>query len=74
MQDITSPYDHRKIKELVESQGRMKSWVADQLGITPSHFSRMIMGERPITRRNAARLAEILGVSIKTLERDEVAA
>lgn len=73
--DCQSRYDHQKIKDTIERQGRRKTWVSEQLGITPSHLSRLILGERPITERNATKLAEILGVPVEDFElREEVSA
>lgn len=71
MHSIQSGYHAAKIKHLIESQGRRKTWISEQLGVTPSHLSRMIMGERPITDRNAQRLADILGVSVDDLRATE---
>lgn len=49
---------------LIREQGRLKGWVAEQLGIGPERLSRLISGERELTLREAARLAEIFGVEI----------
>ncbi|MBI5289922.1 MAG: helix-turn-helix transcriptional regulator [Chloroflexi bacterium] len=51
---------------LIREQGRLKGWVAEQLGIGPERLSRLISGERELTLREAARLAEIFGVAIET--------
>lgn len=54
------------IDRLSREQGRTKWWVAKELGTHPSHLSKLISGERAITPRVAARLAEIFGVPAQT--------
>lgn len=54
------------IDRLARDQGRSKWWVAKELGTHPSHLSKLISGERPVTRRMAARLADLFGVPVST--------
>ncbi len=54
------------LARLIREQGRLKGWVAEQLGIPPERLSRLISGERELKVSEAARLAEIFGVGIET--------
>lgn len=54
------------IDRLAREQGRRKIWLAERLGITPSHLSRMISGERVITRDMAGKLAELFDEPVET--------
>jgi plasmid maintenance system antidote protein VapI len=54
------------IDRLAREQGRTKWWVAKELGTHPSHLSKLISGERPITERVAIRLASVFDVPVST--------
>lgn len=51
---------------LIREQGRIKGWVAEQLGCDPSRLSRLIAGTRSMTLVEAARAAALFGVPIET--------
>ena len=51
---------------LIREQGRVKGWVAEQLGCDPSRLSRLISGARSMTLVEAARAAALFGVPIET--------
>ena len=49
-------------RRVVEQQGRRKVWLAEQIGVSPSHVTRVMNGERtagPDFRRRAAELLEV---------------
>lgn len=58
------------LARLVREQGRLKGWVADQLGISRSRLSRLLTGERQLTLEEAAAAARAFGVPIETLLKD----
>ena len=47
------------------------SWVARRLGISAAHFSRILSGERPLTKGHAVKLAELFGVPVETFLPEE---
>lgn len=51
-----------RLREFLDSQGRRYSWVAERIGVTPSHLTRLMDGERPVTTEVAAKLAELFSV------------
>ena len=55
------------LSRLIREQGRLKGWVADQLGIGPERLSRLISGERRLTLEEGIKLADLFGVPIETL-------
>ncbi len=45
------------LKKLVDERGIRYTYLAEKLALTPSHFWRILNGERPITRRSAERVS-----------------
>lgn len=58
---------HLRLKELVEERGSKRIWVAERLGITPSHLTRILSGERAITPALAQRAGRLFGVPASEL-------
>lgn len=56
-QPRTSP-----LADLIERQGRRKSWLAKQVGVSPTLVSMWLSGRRRIRAEHVARIAELLGV------------
>lgn len=54
------------LREFLDSRGTKYSWVAERLGLNPSHFSRILDGARALTDENAAKLAELFNVPAST--------
>ena len=54
------------LRDFLDARGVRYIWVAGRLGITPSHLNRLMSRERPLTPKNAAKLAEIFGVPAST--------
>lgn len=55
-------YSGMKIKPVLAAQGRMARWLAAQVGISESHLSRMMSGERPVPEETAQRIAAAVQV------------
>ncbi len=58
-------YDGKKLKAIVNSQGRYSNWLADQIGVSRSLVSKMMANERRIRPEHAIAIAKVLGVSEK---------
>lgn len=54
------------LARVVREQGRLKGWLAEQLGIGAWRLSRLLSGERSLTLEEAAAAARALGVPIET--------
>lgn len=54
------------INRLCREQGRVKGWVASQVGIGQERLSRLIAGEREISAREAAAFARVFDVPVET--------
>jgi len=63
---IETREEETALARLIREQGRMKGWVAQQLGCDPSRLSRLIAGRRSMTLSEAARAAALFGVPIET--------
>lgn len=58
-----STMDH--VRRLIETQGRRLDWVAERVGISPSHLSNILAGRRQISAAQALALAEALQVPVE---------
>lgn len=54
------------LARVIREQGRLKGWVAEQLGIGAYRLSRLLSGEREMTLREADAAARALSVPIET--------
>ncbi len=54
------------LKAFLDERGVKYSWVATQLGVTPSHFHHVMVGRRELTEANAEKLAVLFGVPAST--------
>lgn len=52
------------LRALIEERGLIHRFIADKLGITRSHFTRMLNAERPCTAAHAGELAALLGIDL----------
>jgi plasmid maintenance system antidote protein VapI len=57
-------YRAKGIAPLLDQQGRKQRWLAAQVGVSESHLSRVISGERLISRESAERIAAALDTSL----------
>ncbi|MCC6312741.1 MAG: helix-turn-helix transcriptional regulator [Thermomicrobiales bacterium] len=48
------------MSELMTSQGRKARWLADRVGISESHLSRIVSGERGVSESLAKRIADVI--------------
>lgn len=55
------------VKMRITEQGRNNRWVARQLGLSDSHFSRILTGERWISEHHARIVSSLLGVEFGVL-------
>lgn len=53
-----------RARDIIRRKGFRMTWVADQLGITPSLLSRRLAGNRSWPEPFAGALAEVLGVTL----------
>lgn len=53
-----------RAREIIRRKGFRMTWVAEQLGITPSLLSRRLAGNRSWPEPFAGALAEVLGVTL----------
>ena len=51
-----------KVAEAIESKGVKKKYIAQQLGITEAHFSRMMNGHHPFQENYKIKIADILNI------------
>ena len=49
---------------MIHERGLKQSWVADQIGVTQSHFSEMIRGLKRFPIEKAAPLAKVLHTDV----------
>jgi len=54
----------RRLFQLIRLKGMRRTWVAEQLQITPNYLSKLMNGERRITPELAVRIADVLGVPV----------
>jgi transcriptional regulator with XRE-family HTH domain len=55
------------IKTAILCDGRNQASIARGAGISPSHFCRVLKGERKLSRRALKKLARVLGVRVEDL-------
>lgn len=63
--------NEKPLARLIREQGRLKGWVATQLGCGPERLSRLLSGERELTLSEAAAAARVFGVPIETFLDEE---
>lgn len=52
------------LRDTIEAQGRMHSWVAEKAGVSKYTFSRIVAGTQGATPEQANAVAEALGVPL----------
>jgi transcriptional regulator with XRE-family HTH domain len=63
-----------KLRQVMEEQGRRHVWLAEQLGVSPSHVTRVMNGERTPGPAFRERAAAVLAVDEGELFADASAA
>lgn len=69
--DVSAYASETPIARLVREQGRIKGWLAKQIGCDRSRLSRILSGERTMTVEEAARAARALGVPMETFVQED---
>lgn len=59
---ISSEFDHRALREVMDYQGRSPEWLAEVTGYSREHVSRLLNGHLPITAKFADRAGRALGI------------
>jgi transcriptional regulator with XRE-family HTH domain len=59
----------KRIAQVLEEQGRKRIWLAEKLGVSPGHLTRLLQGERPWTEDLVERAAGLLGIRMEDLRR-----
>jgi len=59
---MTERYRTTALKDVIESQGRTKRWVASQAGFSESMLGHVIAGRKTIGREQAERISTAIGV------------
>lgn len=62
--DTEKRYRATELGKTIEAQGRHQRWLARQLGVSDSHLSRVITGERMMSERHAQVAAKVLMVPL----------
>jgi len=60
----TNRYTATNLGSLLKAQGRHQRWLANQLDISDSLMSKVILGQRTIDEALAKRVATLLGVDL----------
>lgn len=55
-------YRSTNLALVIREQGRFQKWLAQQLGVSESFVSKVVLGHRTLGRVQAERVAQILGV------------
>lgn len=55
-----------RLRVVIDDRGLIHSRLAEKLGLTRSHFTRILNAERPCTAANAEGIATLLGVPVET--------
>ena len=58
----TSPIPKNHIEQLLERNGKHANWLADEIGVSPAHISRMINSQSRIQPAMAKKIGDVLGV------------
>jgi plasmid maintenance system antidote protein VapI len=56
----------QELREFLDDRGLRYQWVAEKLGVTPSHMTRLMDGQRPITHDLALKLSGLFDVPADT--------
>jgi transcriptional regulator with XRE-family HTH domain len=59
-----SRYRATALDQTIRAQGRRQRWLAAQVGVSESHLSRIVSGEREAPESLARRLSEVLTVPL----------
>lgn len=54
------------LRRFLDERGIRYSWVAEKLGVSPSHMTQVMDGKRPLPRKHAETLAALFNEPIAT--------
>jgi len=55
------------IKQVIKDSGYRKNWIAEQIGVKPSHISMWISSERKPSKERIRKLCKVVGCKVKDL-------
>ena len=55
------------IKQVIKDSGYRKNWIAEQIGVKPSHISMWIGESRKPSKERIRKLCKIVGCKVKDL-------
>lgn len=56
-----------ELRSTIRRQGRLLTWMADQIGVSQGHFTRILDSERTVSADDARLLTTILGADFSAL-------
>lgn len=56
--------------QILEEQGRRQGWLARRMGVSDSHLSRLLTGEKAMSPARAEQIAAILALPLAVFYRD----
>ena len=56
-----------ELRATIRRQGRMLTWVADQVGVTKGHFAHVLNGQRTVSDDDARLITTMLGADFSAL-------
>ena len=59
--------DMNNIKQVIKDSGYRKNWIAEQIGVKPSHISMWISGERTASKPRIRAMCKILKCKVADL-------
>ena len=59
--------DMNNIKQVIKDSGYRKNWIAEQIGVKPSHISMWIGESRKPSKERIRKLCKIVGCKVKDL-------
>lgn len=54
------------LRRFIDARGIRYIWIAEKLGISPSHLTQIMDGKRPLVAAHAATLADLFSVPAET--------
>lgn len=63
-------YSSRRLRELIDAQGRRYDWLAARIDKDPSILTKILKGTRILNEETARRAADVLQVPVEWLRED----
>jgi plasmid maintenance system antidote protein VapI len=55
----------KQINDTLKKEGRTKTWLASQIGITPGHLGNILNGRKPLKKDTLENINNYLGTNFK---------